>query len=311
MSEPLSLSTDQLAAFVELARQGSIRAAAGALLLTEQGVRNRLLALEERLGAELYRKARGVRRGTPLTVQGRRLLPKAMALLEQAESLRDLFGEPQEREVHVVASQYLIAYALIDAVRKFHKAQPSIRVRLSARTEKDLQEALMSDPDVDFGVAAPYEVSPDLAYFNLFSMDWSAILPLRHALLKRRRLSLAELAEAPLIVYERGSTGRAHVIEAFSRLGLSPRVEMEATNTDLVVRMVEAGLGAAIVPLHPSGAVTRGRKVGVRPIAEKIRPIDSGILQRRGEPSTKAARLFLEFVQGTHRAPRDGSLRGA
>lgn len=300
MAEPLSLSTDQLAAFVELARQGSIRAAAGTLMLTEQGLRNRLLALEERLGADLYRKSRGVRRGTPLTVQGRQLLPKAIALLEQAEKLRELFGEPLQKQVHVVASQYLIAYALIDAVRKFHKAQPAIRVRLSARTEKDLQEALANDPDVDFGVAAPYEVSPELAYTHLFSMDWSAILPRSHRLEKCRRLSLAELAEHPLIVYERGSTGRAHVIEAFSREGLSPRIEMEATNTDLVVRMVEAGLGAAIVPLHPSGAVTRGRKVSVRPVVEPIRPIDSGILLRRGEPATEAARLFLNFIQGAH-----------
>ena len=53
----LSLSTDQVAAFVELARQGSIRDAAKVLHITEQGVRNRLLVLEGRLGVELYRKS--------------------------------------------------------------------------------------------------------------------------------------------------------------------------------------------------------------------------------------------------------------
>ena len=60
----LSLSTDQVAAFVELARQGSLRQAAAVLHITEQGVRNRLLALEERLGVELYRKSRGPRRAS-------------------------------------------------------------------------------------------------------------------------------------------------------------------------------------------------------------------------------------------------------
>ncbi len=54
-----SVSTDQIAAFVELARLGSLRAAAEGLLITEQGLRNRLLALEKRLGVELYRKSRG------------------------------------------------------------------------------------------------------------------------------------------------------------------------------------------------------------------------------------------------------------
>ena len=50
-----SVSTDQVAAFVELSRRGSLRAAAATLHLTEQGVRNRLVALEERLRVELYR----------------------------------------------------------------------------------------------------------------------------------------------------------------------------------------------------------------------------------------------------------------
>ena len=59
-----SLSTDQVAAFVELARQGTLRKAAESLFITEQGLRNRLLALEERLGIELYRKSRGIRRVT-------------------------------------------------------------------------------------------------------------------------------------------------------------------------------------------------------------------------------------------------------
>jgi DNA-binding transcriptional LysR family regulator len=61
------VSTDQVAAFVELAREGQIRAAANALGITEQGVRNRLVALEGQLGVELYRKARGPRRATVLT----------------------------------------------------------------------------------------------------------------------------------------------------------------------------------------------------------------------------------------------------
>ena len=51
MKPPPSLTTDQVAAFVLLANHGSIRAAAGELHITEQGVRNRLIALERQLGA--------------------------------------------------------------------------------------------------------------------------------------------------------------------------------------------------------------------------------------------------------------------
>ena len=65
-----SLSTDQVAAFVELARAGSLRAAADSLHLTEQGVRNRLVSLEGRLGISLYHKQRGPRQRPPLTREG-------------------------------------------------------------------------------------------------------------------------------------------------------------------------------------------------------------------------------------------------
>jgi DNA-binding transcriptional LysR family regulator len=131
----------------------------------------------------------------------------------------------------------------------------------------------------------------------LFSMPWSLVAPPAHPLLRRRRLELTALAAEPLILFERGSTGRQHVVEAFRRAGISPRVEMETTSTQISVRMVEAGLGLAIVPLLANGIVTRGCRVGVRNLGELIRPIDSGILLRRGETLSPAAGAFVEFVE--------------
>jgi len=300
-----SLSTDQVAAFVEVARQGSLRRAAEVLVITEQGLRNRLLALEARLGVELYRKRRGLRRATQLTEQGRQFLPHAAAFLDRARELGELFAgdgsQSQPREVHVVASQYLILYLLIDAVRKFHAAFPHVQVRLGTRTEQQVEQTLLENPDVAMGVAAPYEPSSELEFRNLFSMGWSLITPLRHPLLRKPEgsLRLTDLADMPLILFERGSTGRQHVVEAFHEQGVSPEVEMETTNTEIIVRMVEAGLGVSVVPLLPSGKVTQGRRVGIRSLGEQIRPIQSGILIRRGEHLSAACRSFIEFVQTT------------
>jgi DNA-binding transcriptional LysR family regulator len=302
MAAPLlSVSTDQVAAFVELARQGSLREAAGLLHITEQGVRNRLLALEKRLRVELYHKSRGPRRFQPLTEHGRRFLPHAVAFLERARQLGELFDAVTEaHEIHVAATQYLILYVLIDSVRRFHSAYPHIRVRLSNRTEQEVEEALLADPETALGVAAPYASSPELEYIHLFSLDWSLIAPLRHPLLRKARLRLHDLSDVPLILFEHGSTGRQHVMDAFHGQGLSPRVDMETTNTEIIVRMVEAGLGLSIVPLMPSGVVTRSHHVGVRSLGGQIRPIHSGILARRGERRSPAAQAFMEFlVPGT------------
>jgi DNA-binding transcriptional LysR family regulator len=303
MPAPLpSLSTDQVAAFVELARQGSLRAAAETLFISEQGLRSRLLVLEQRLGVELYKKSRGLRRRTPLTLEGEQFLPRAEAFLDRAAGLCGMFSQTAtSQELHIVASQYLIAYVLIDAVRRFHRAYPEIHVRLSARTEHEIEEALLDSHEFSFGVAAPYESSPELEYRHLFSMRWSVITPPRHPLARRRYVRLAHIVTHPLIMYERGSTGRQHVAEAFQRLGLAPHVELEATNTDLIARMVEAGLGVAVVPLHPSGAVTRGRRVAIHSLGRQVRPIDSGILLRRREQLPDAAKRLLDFL-GAHAA---------
>jgi DNA-binding transcriptional LysR family regulator len=292
-----SLSTDQVAAFVELARRGSLRGAAVALAITEQGVRNRLVALEQRIGAQLYHKRRGRRSADPLTAQGRAFLAPAIRYLEVSRTLAETFVEASgPDEIHVAASQYLILYVLIEAVRRFHAAHPRVRVRLSSHTEQEIEELLLRDGDIALGIAAPYETPAELEYRNLFPLEWSLITPRRHRLSRLPKVTLADVARVPLIVFERGSTGRQHVIDAFHTAGLSPRIEMETTNTEIIVRMVEAGLGVSIVPLLASGTVTKGRRVVVRSLGREVRPIQSGILKRRGEALSPAAALFMKFL---------------
>lgn len=292
------LSTDQVAAFVELSRAGQIRATASALGITEQGVRNRLIALETQLGVELYRKSRGPRRATVLTPQGRRFLPHALAFLDRAREMCQACDvDTDAGEIRVVASQYLTRYVLIDVLKGFRLIEPSVHVRVSTMKEDDVAEVLANDPGVAFGLAAPYEPSPDLVYRELFAMDWSLITARRHALGAARRVSLADIAPHPLVVYERGSTGRQHVLDAFAERGLTPRVALETTSTETVVSMVEADLGIAIVPLLATGAVTRGRRVAVVGVTDKLRPIHSGLLLRRGESPSGAVARLIDFTK--------------
>lgn len=296
-----ALSTDQIGAFVELSRQGQIRSAAAVLGITEQGLRNRLLALEERLGVELYRKSRGPRRSAVLTDQGRRFLPHAIGFLERAQELcRTLDVESGAREIRVAASQYLIRYLVIDVLKEFRRAAPDIHVRISTMNELEAEEMLRNDPEVSMCVVAPYEPSPDFDYHELFAMSWSLITPPRHPI-AAKRVRLKDLVDQPLIIYERGSTGRQHILDAFHESGLSPRVALETTSTETIVSMVEAGLGISVVPLLPSGAVTRGRRVETCDLHEQIRPIHSGILVRRGEKLAAASQRLFDFIRDRQR----------
>jgi DNA-binding transcriptional LysR family regulator len=316
------LSTDQVAAFVEVSRHGQIRAAAQLLSITEQGLRNRLLALEAQLGVELYRKVRGPRRMTVLTYAGRRFLPHALAFLERAHELCRAFEiDTGQQEIRVAASQYLIRYVLIDVLKRFAKEEPAIHVRVSTMNEQEVQATLLTDPELALGLAAPYEPSPDLEYHELFAMNWSLIVPpgyqigahLAGAKQPRARstpqgfrgkgdasrpVKLKDLTSEPLILYERGSTGRQHVLDAFHQQGLSPRVALETTSTETIVSMVEGGRDfdrAAPAERRRDRRPPRGRACARRPDpSDSLRRLN---LVRRREKHTAAAARLLDFTR--------------
>ena len=139
-------SPENIAAFIALAKYGNIRKASEMLFITEQGTRNRLIAIEKQLGVELYHKGRGRRQRTPLTEHGRKFLPHARAFLEQSTDLLNIFASQNEpQEVRIAASAYLTCYVLIDAIKDFHAAFPDIRIRLSTRAEQEIEQTLIDD----------------------------------------------------------------------------------------------------------------------------------------------------------------------
>ena len=175
-----------------------------------------------------------------LTDQGRRFLPHALVFLERAQELcRACEVEAGAQEIRVASSQYLTRYLLIDVLKDFRRAAPEIHVRIS-RDELESKKSPRHDPEVAMGVAAPYEPSPDFDYHELFAMSWRLITPPRHPLSLKRRTRLQDLAAQPLIIYERGSTGRQHVLDAFHETGVSPHVTLETTSTETIVSMVDS-----------------------------------------------------------------------
>lgn len=294
------LSTDHVLALATLARAGSIHQAAVLLHLSDEGLRGRLLALEQRLGVELYAKERGRRGPVSLTPAGRTFVGKAARFLEQASELALIFDPGSaRRDIHVLSSHYLTGYLLIQIVREFQARHPQATIRLSTRDESQVLSALLGDPSAAIGVCAPPEFPRRLQYARWFSMEWSFVAPLNHALASRSFVNLADIAEEPLIVFEPASTGRQHVLEAFHAVHVEPRIAMEATTTQLIVAMVAAGLGVSILPLLPSGKVTRGQDVVAIPIRQSVRPIESGVFLRSDFEADPLARELVSFILST------------
>jgi LysR family cys regulon transcriptional activator len=71
--------------------------------------------------------------------------------------------------------------------------------------------------------------------------------PLALAQAQGQPLTLADLAAHPLISYEPGFTGRAHIDNAFAAAGLKPDFALVAMDADVIKTYVTLGLGVGIV----------------------------------------------------------------
>jgi LysR family cys regulon transcriptional activator len=73
------------------------------------------------------------------------------------------------------------------------------------------------------------------------------VVPVKHPLARRERLSLDELAGQPIITYDPAFAGRSHIDEAFRAQGLAPDIVLSAVDSDVIKTYVELGLGIGII----------------------------------------------------------------
>jgi LysR family cys regulon transcriptional activator len=60
-------------------------------------------------------------------------------------------------------------------------------------------------------------------------------------------LTLARLAQFPIITYESGFTGRSHIDDAFRRQGIGFNVVLSAMDADVIKTYVDLGMGVGII----------------------------------------------------------------
>jgi DNA-binding transcriptional LysR family regulator len=65
-----------------------------------------------------------------------------------------------------------------------------------------------------------------------------------------RSVRACELANVPFLLYPKRSNVRHTIDEFFREIGVQPRVQMEAEDTEGIKRLVESGFGHSILPEH-------------------------------------------------------------
>jgi LysR family cys regulon transcriptional activator len=243
------MNFQQLRSVREAVRRGfNLTEVAHALHTSQPGVSRQIRELEDELGIDLF--IRVGKRLTGLTEPGEQVLPIIERMLTDAENLRRASRDFSERDVgplSIAATHSQARYALPSAVRDFRQLFPQVTLSLHQGSPKQVAEMLISG-EADVGIATEaltqYE---QLVTLPCYQWTHSVVVPPGHALLDGQPLTLERLARYPLITYDAGYTGRAHIDDAFAKAGITPSVVLSAMDADVIKTYVELGMGVGIV----------------------------------------------------------------
>jgi LysR family cys regulon transcriptional activator len=253
MAELPAMNFQQLRSVRETVRQGyNLTQVAEALHTSQPGVSRQIKELEDELGVELF--VRAGRRLLGLTPPGQAMLPIVERLLQEAENLKRAGAEFADREhglLTVAATHTQARYALPTAVRDFRLAHPGVTLHLQQGSPTQIAQQLL-EGQADIGIATETLAEvPGLVTLPCYRWTHVVVVPAGHALAEEaaagRTLTLARLAQFPLVTYEPGYAGRRKIDAAFAREGLAPEIALAAMDTDVIKTYVELGIGVGII----------------------------------------------------------------
>ena len=250
----------QLRCFVAAAEELHFGRAAQLLGMMPSALGRHVRMLEDDLGTRLLTRTT---RSVSLTDDGAMLLKQAHELLAQADRLAASFrarGRAQGATIRVGAIDSAAAGLVPALLHDIRERHPDITVKLVEDKTIRLLPRLLSGR-LDLALVRPPEHADKRLQF-LFLLHETAVVAVseRHAFAGRLNLTIADLADEPLIVPERRSRPHSHdlTMELFAEAGVPAHVVQIAEEKQTIVNLVAAEIGVAIVPRWTSRMAARG-----------------------------------------------------
>ncbi|TQF68575.1 LysR family transcriptional regulator [Rhodococcus spelaei] len=248
----------QLEYFVAVAEEANFTRAAERVHISQSGISAQIRQLEHDLGAPLIDRSS---RTATLTAAGEAALGHARAALAAAAAVRRSVDDVAE----VVRGRLVVGMVtactvtpLFDALSAFHRAHPGVAITLVEDTSDRLTERVRAG-EMDMALIGAATAAPDgLGALPIVSERLVAAVPVGHALARRRRVTLADVARYPIVCMPPGTGIRTVFDQACAAAGLRADIALQASAPDAVADLAIRGLGVAILSESMAGAY-RGR----------------------------------------------------
>lgn len=299
----------QVEAFIQVARQGTVRGASEVLRVGQPALTARLAALESEVGTALfYRTSKGM----VLTPAGNAMVPYAERAID---SLMAGIGHAREAEagaelrVILGAAPAVSAYVLPELLARLPTAQSGLRALVRTGHPLEIVERTLSG-DIQLGLI-PDIGDTRVTSYPLYEEDLILVVRPDHPLASEPRVAIKMLEEYVLILFDRTTSYFASIHTLLRKARVVPRGTIEVDNTDTAKRMARRGLGVAFLPSPAAAdAINDGSLVSVaveggRPITQVI--VAVGLRGGRDAVPRGVWRLLgriPEFVPGTRKVAK-------
>lgn len=291
------MNLQQLRYIREVVRQDfNISAASETLHTAQPGISHQIKQLEDELGISIF--DRHGKRLTGLTQPGRTIAAMAERVLREIEQMRALSAEFAHEEtglLSIATTHTQARYALPQVIRQFIERYPNISLQIhQGRPDQIAQWVSRGIADIGFATEGLLN-SPDLIALPCYEWNHCLIAPPGLPLLRKQPLTLDDIAEYPIVTYDKAVAGRERIDEAFAKHGVRPKIALSAIDSDVIKTYVEIGLGVGIVA-RMAFDPERDSNLRMLDAGHLFASSTSYIALRRGLPPREFLYTFMEML---------------
>jgi len=287
----------QLRQVLVLAETLNFTRAAQRLHMAQPPLSTSVRKLEEELGVTLFER---LPTGLKTTVAGEAVLRNARRVLFFVDELRRAAREGEAGEQGMLrvgftgSGTYAVMPRLIHAYRTRY---PRVELVIEESTTSQLLRRIEAQT-LDIAVVASPVIEPTTASISpLIAGRMLLAVRADSPLAQRSEISLADLRDEPFIIHSRALAPNMHALtsEAFRQAGVEPRIVQEAAQMQMILRLVESGLGVGLVADFVARHV--GEDIRLLPLAGPATQLRAGLaLATLPETSTATARNFTALA---------------
>lgn len=295
----------ELETFLAVIELGSFSAAARRMHVSQPSVTNRVQRLEFILKTKLVERTT---RRVMATADGELLASRARTALS---GLREVVSEFHARAASsrlrsvVATTPMLAAVILPQLIQTFTEAHPSMQIQV-----RDLQyEEVVLAVEMgraDLAVTAFDNDSARVHFEPLAREPMLVVLPKAHPLAGTQDISLEQLADLPLMLLDRYALLQTKISGALSSRGLFLSKVQHATNVGTVLGLVDAGLGATLLPRYMANRYSLESRTTLNLVDIDLSR-SFGVLIREKTELNLASTLFLDHLRDRFAAVLDVS----